>query len=190
MGLFAWKREEPQTAAAPALGTIGGGVVDSIFTVEEDIARFRAARAKPAATELTGGAPSRDALVQRFMRAVETRDTAALRAMVLSDAEFIDLYYPTSIYVKQPYRQSPDLVWFLMQQSGGKGVRRVLERFGGRPTNYEGYRCAEEPTVRDENRFHGDCAVSWSMTPGPIRLFGPIMERNGQFKFISYANDM
>jgi hypothetical protein len=190
MGLFACKREGPQTAAAPATDTVSRGVVDSIFTVEEDIARFKAARANAAARELTGGAASRDALVQRFIRAVETRDTADLRAMVLSDAEFIDLYYPTSMYVKPPYRQSPDLVWFLMQESGGKGFRRVLERFGGRESSFTGYVCAEKPIVRDVNRFYGACTVRRSAAPGHIRLFGPIIERNGQFKFLSYANDL
>lgn len=193
MGLFACKREGPRASAAPATDTSSRGVVDSIFTVEEDIARFKSARGNPSATVLTGGASSRDALVRRFIRAVETRDTADLRAMVLSDAEFIDLYYPTSMYVTAPYKQSPDLVWFLMQESGGKGLRRVLERFRGRPGNYQGYDCAEETIVTDPNRFHGACTVRWldpTRAGKSIRLFGPIMERAGRFKFLSYANDL
>ena len=193
MGLLACKREEPRTAVAIAPDSAPRGVVDSIFTVGEDIARFKAARGNPSAARLANGSASRDALVQRFIHAVERRDTADLRAMLLTDAEFIDLYYPASMYVRPPYRQSPDLVWFLMQESGGKGIRRALDRFGGQPLGYKGYRCAEEPVVRGENRFHSHCEVRWaSVSTGSklIRLFGPVMERDGQFKFISYTNDL
>ncbi|MGQ0814171.1 MAG: hypothetical protein ACT4O1_06860, partial [Gemmatimonadota bacterium] len=73
----------------------------------------------------------------------------------------IDIYYPSSIYVKPPYKQSPELVWFLMQQSSEKGIKRALDRYGG---------LAEVSSA--------------------IRLFGPIMERDGRFKFLSYANDL
>lgn len=193
MGLFACKREEPQTTAAPAPDAASQGVVDSIFTVEEDIQRFKAARGNPSATRMNNASPSRDALVERFIKAIEVRDTAEMRAMVINDAEFIDLYYPTSMYVKAPYKQSPDLVWFLMQESGAKGSGRMLDRFGGRPANYEGYICSPEPIVRGANRFWGECAVRWTPAPGAassLRLFGPIMERDGQFKFVSYANDL
>lgn len=193
MGLFACKREEPQTAPVIRSDTVRQGVVDSIFTVEEDIQRFKAARGTTPASELSGASLSRDALVERFIQAIETRDTADLRAMVINAAEFIDLYYPTSMYVKAPYKQSPDLVWFLMQESGKKGIGRALDRFGGRASNYEGYTCSAEPVVREANRFWGECAVRWAPAPGaasPIRLFGPIMERDDKFKFVSYANDL
>ncbi|MGQ0816380.1 MAG: hypothetical protein ACT4O1_18275, partial [Gemmatimonadota bacterium] len=123
-GLFACKRGEPQTLATPPQDEIRG-VVDSIFPIEEDIRRFRAARGGVSATELANADTSRAALVDRFMRALEDRDTAELRAMVITPAEFIDIYYPSSIYGKPPYKQSPELVWFLMQQSSEQGIKRA-----------------------------------------------------------------
>lgn len=191
-GLFACKREEPQTSRDPALDTTRG-VVDSIFPIEEEIRRFNAARGEASASGLENASASRDELISRFMRALGARDTAEFRVMVMSATEFIDLYYPTSIYSKPPYKQSPELAWMLIQQSGEKGIGRALQRFGGMEQKFEGYDCNDEPVVSGENRVWEECVVRWSPAPdipSPIRLFGPIMERDGKFKFVSYANDL
>lgn len=191
MGLLACKREEPQTLAMQP--DSARGVVDSIFSVDEDIRRFKAARSGAAATALTDASVSRDALVERFMEALEARDTTELRAMLLTPGEFIDLYYPSSIYVAPPYKQSPELVWFLLEENGVKGISRALARYGGMEPNYQRYTCKSESVVHGVNRFWAPCVVRWAPAPdvpSPIRLFGPIMERDGRFKFVSYANDL
>lgn len=192
LGLFACKREEPRTLRQTVPDTIRG-VVDSIFPVEEEIRRFKAARGNVSTSELEHASASRDELVRRFMRGLEARDTAELRAMALSATEFIDLYYPTSIYSKPPYKQSPELVWMLIQQSGEKGIGRALQRYGGTDQKFEGYECDAEPLTSGENRVWEGCVIRWSPAqdiPSPIRLFGPIIERDGKLKFISYANDL
>lgn len=168
-------------------------VVDSIFPVEEEIRRFKAARNGAGATELTNASDSRDALVRRFIKAIEMRDSADLRRMAMSAAEFIDLYYPHSAYTKPPYKQSPELFWFLLQQNSEKGIKRLLERYGGRPANFTSYSCNQNPLVQEKNRFWSECVVHWQPTPdapSPLRIFNVIMEREGRFKFVSYANDL
>src|SRR3712207_5485129 len=67
-------------------GARPGQVVDSILPIEEELRRFRT-DIPEAPTEFTGGATSRTALVEKFVRAVEQRDTSALAAMVQSRAE-------------------------------------------------------------------------------------------------------
>lgn len=191
-GLSACKREEPRTLSATAPDTIRGAV-DSIFPIEEEIRRFKAARGNVSASGLENASASRDELVRRFMRGLEARDTAELQAMATNPAEFIDLYYPTSIYSKPPYKQSPELVWMLIQQSGEKGIGRALQRYGGMEQKFEGYECDDEPLVSGENQVWEGCVVRWSPAPdipSPIRLFGPIIEQDGKFKFVSYANDL
>jgi len=173
-------------------GARAGQVVDSILPIEEELRRFRA-DIPEAPTELTGGATSRTALVEQFVRALEQRDASALTAMVQSRAEFAYLTYPSSPYTRPPYRQSPQITWMLLQNDGATGLRRLVDRLGGRPLGYLGYECDAEPLVEGENRLWRDCRVRRTRAPGDTvtgRLFGVIVERHGRFKFASYANDL
>jgi hypothetical protein len=191
IALTACRADEPAISAMPV--DTPQGVVDSIFPVEEEIRRFKAARNNTSATGLKEASDARDALVARFMKALEARDSADVRAMVLDAAEFIDLYYPTSVHSHPPYKQSPELTWFLLQQNSEKGIKRALERYGGVPLHFEGYTCNSQPKVEQANLLWEQCTVRWAPAPGvpsPLRIFGTIIERNGRFKFVSYANDL
>ena len=164
--------------------------VDSVFPIEEEIRRFRETVGR-SATAFDVSAPTRDAVVDRFVRAVEAADTATLVRLVLDPAEFIDLYYPHTMYTTPPYELSPEVVWTLMYGSSQKGLARILDRYAGRPLGYRGYRC-DEPTLEGPNRLHDGCMLD--ITAGgraePIRLFGSIIERAGRFALVSYANDL
>jgi hypothetical protein len=164
-------------------------VTDSVFPVEEEIRRFKAARQGASTSELTGASASRDALVGRFIKALESSDTADIRRMALNAAEFIDLYYPSSMFSRPPYKQSPEVRWFLIQQNSNKGITRLLSRYGGQKVTVLDYNCAPEPTVEGENKLWDRCTVNWNLQPSPMRIFSTIIERNGRFKFVSYAND-
>jgi hypothetical protein len=165
-------------------------VIDSIFPVEEAVRRFKAARNGVSATELQNGSTSRDELVERFINALEHQDTAALREMILNVGEFIDLYYPSSIYFRPPYKQSPEVRWFLMQENSNKGITRLVQRYGGQPTGFSGYTCADTPIVEGDNRLWDRCVVTWKLQPSPLKIFSTIIERGGRFKIMSYANDL
>jgi hypothetical protein len=146
----------------------------------------------PAPEALAGGAGSREALVRRFVRAVETRDSAAFRAMMLTRAEFAYLYFPESPLARAPYEAPPALLWFQMTEGSNKGAGRLLARLGGRPLGYAGYRCPDAPARQGANRVWERCTVRVVRAPGDTvdrRLFGSIVERAGQFKFASYANE-
>ena len=192
LGLIGCSADEPAVSRSAPVDSVQG-VVDSIFPVEEEIRRFKAAHGTVPAGEPVNAPASRDALVERFADALEQRDTAALSALSLNDAEFIDFYFPTSIYSRPPYKQSPEITYLLLRQQGDKGLRRVVERFGGSPAGIQGYSCNGAPRVEGGNRFWDGCTIEWSHgrdTPGPARLFGSIIERQGRFKFVSYANDL
>lgn len=165
-------------------------VVDSILPPEEALRRFR--EGLPTADRLAGGADSRDALVRRFIGAVEAQDTAALREMVVTRAEFAHLVYPTSRYTRPPMQQDPALVWLQMQLNSEKGVVRLLRRHGGAETEFRGYACEEQPTTEGENRLWERCTVQLAADGGDVTLrwFGSIIERDGHFKLMSYANGL
>jgi hypothetical protein len=175
-------------AAAPAAP---GRVVDSILPMAEQLRRFRADLG-PAPAALAGGAASREALVRAYARAVEARDTVALRRMVLSRAEFAFLYFPESPLARRPYEVPPALLWFQITEGSNKGVVRALRRLGGRPLGYAGHACEGPPKPEGPNRLWERCRVRVVRAPGDtaaLRLFGSVLERGGRYKFVGYAND-
>jgi hypothetical protein len=127
------------------------------------------------------------------MEAVEAADTLALRDMLLSRAEFAYLYYPHTVYTHPPYELSPGLLWFQMENATSRGFTRLMDAWEGRPLGWSGYQCAREPTVEGPNRVWTGCVVQLigdEYEGTEIGLFGPILERGGTFKFVSYSNDL
>ena len=168
-----------------------GYIIDSLLPVEEEVRRFRAAVGGSVATELARGSPSVDSLVARFARAVARSDTADLLRMALTPREFIDLYYPESPHTHPPYRQSPGFLWGQLELSGSKGLVRLLERRGGKPLRLAGVRCDANPQRQGRNALWSRCEVIVRDENGAEhreRLFGSIIERDGWFKFMSFAN--
>ena len=165
--------------------------VDSAVPREVALARFQ--QASQRATAFEGGAPSRDALVRAFVRAVETKDTATLRRLVISRGEFAYLLYPTSAQGLPPYNLSPDLYWFMTVEQSNRGVHHLVNELGGKHLSYAGYRCQGDSTVEGENTLWGPCLIHTLQRGGdtlPQRLFGPIVARGGRYKFLSYGNKL
>ena len=168
-----------------------GYVVDSIFPVEEELRRFRKAVGGDSAVAFLGGSPSREALVKRFLAALSASDTADMRSMAVRTREFADLYYPESPYAKPPYHQPPDLAWSLIQNPSADGIKRLLDRFSGKQLVYISHAC--DPKVQHDGRTtrYTGCLVTVIEPTGSEvtrRYFGSIVERDGQFKFLSYTN--
>ena len=176
---------------APAAAQQSRTVVDSAIPRDVALARFR--RCCAPADSLGGGAPTRDALVRGFVRALETKDTAALRAMVLTQGEFAWLYYDTSPQSLPPYNLAPGLMWFLLEGNRSKGLARALDEYGGKPLGYVGYTCDESTSAEGANVVHGPCGVRRVELGGDtvqVRLFGLVLERGGRWKFVNYGNKL
>ncbi len=178
-------------AAAPRTPPVAtGGVIDSIIPIPEALRRFRADLGEP--PRRMDGSASREALLARFARAVEARDTAALRAMSLSRREFAYLYYPESPLSRPPYEEPPALLWFRMAESSEQGMARLLRRYGGRQMQLVAHPCAGAPERQGASTLWERCRVRHVRAPGDTvteRLFGSIIERGGRYKFVGYAND-
>lgn len=165
--------------------------LDSILPMDEAIRRFR--EGLPEVAGLRGGETSRDALIEAFVDAVAANDTSAVQGLLVSRTEYAYLYFPSSIYMNKPYQQAPALAWFLNVQSGEKGISRVMRRLGGQELAMESYSCGE-PSREGTNTFWRSCTLTYrdrlENAPVTRRLFGTIMERDGRYKFLSYANDL
>jgi len=173
--------------------TLPGYVVDSIFSVDEELRRFRKALGGDSAVVFSGGSSSREALVQRFVRAVARADTNEFRTMVVHGREFADLYYPVSPYSHAPYHQPPQLAWSLIQNPSTDGLTKLLRTMGGKPIAYAGLEC--DPKVLHEGRVtrYAGCLVRISDAKGDTStrlMFGSIVELGGVYKFLSYTNHL
>jgi len=173
-----------ESAATPRV------TVDSARPTSERLHRFRATvGGRP--DSLRHASPGIDALVERWARAVQARDTTALNAMVLDRAEFAWLFYPTNKLARPPYEMPPALMWENILANSDAGARRAVDRLTGRPLAVQHVTCAQPSVQEGANRIHEGCVVtlrSGAETIRDARVFGTIVERDGRFKFLGYAN--
>lgn len=162
---------------------------DSSRTPEEHMHRFTADLSERP-TALSGGAASPEQLVSQFMRAVQQKGTVALMRTHLSRAEFAYLYYPTHPQAQAPYSLPPDLMWMMLEAQSVKGVSQAVSKLGQNPPRLEAVHC-QRVSSHGDNRVHSGClgALRQGNVAGdPATLpLGPIIERNGQFKFVSFG---
>ena len=174
----------------PDHDTAAGNVIDSVLPMPVMLERFR--QDLPEATELHGTVTNRDTLVSQVVAALQANDTLAFEQLAITRAEWAWLFFPTDVLARPPYELPPGLAWFQLQEENRKGVLRALRTFGGHQIDYQGYRCATEPTIEDENRVWTGCTVTLGVdgaAPVERRLFSAILERGGRFLVLSYAND-
>lgn len=166
-----------------------GYIVDSILPVDEQIRRFRATIAET--PERLSGKNSRAALIAAVVGALEARDTSALIALTINRAEFAYLVYPESPFAVEPMQQAPNLVWLRHAAASGTGLVRLLERVSGRALGYKSVDCDPSPAIEGKNRIWKNCVIRYEPPGGKAesqRLFAGIVEREGRFKILSYAN--
>ena len=158
----------------------------------ESLARFRTT-VGPRPVRFEGGAPSRDSLVRAVVHAVEQADAAALSRLALSPAEFAYFYYPENPQSKPPYELQPDIMWLQMQSQSHKGSSRLLSTYGQQPLRFHTYACDSVATVIGHIRTWGHCRVTHTGPDGKPKttaLFAAIIEREGIYKILSYANEL
>ena len=177
----------PDAAASTVVAAAAPQHVDSVVPREVALAQFREGTKQ--VDRFTGGARSRDALVKAWVKAVEANDTASLARLRISRDEFAWLYYPTAKQGLPPYDLSPSLMWFVVDGGSNKGEARLLQDRGGKPLHVVGYTCDPQSSVEGENTSWGPCTLKRVPAKGDTleeRLFGLIVERGGEWKFLSY----
>lgn len=180
------RREDSLLRARP------GYIIDSALARAEEFRRFVAdLPSRP--TRLANGAPTRNALIQAWIDAVERNDSVRVIRMAVNRGEFALLVYPTSPDVRPPRRQSPAIAWTLLGSQSAQGYRRTMGRLGGAPLNVVGWRCPAPVERQGANRIWSDCRLRRVLAAGDTveqRLFGPIIARDGIFKFVSLTTAM
>lgn len=140
-------------------------------------------------TKLTNGSFDRDTLVKVFLDAVQKNDTAILLSINMNRDEFNDVYYPGHPQSLPPYDLSSQLMWYRLSSNSDKGLRRLLRDFGGQLTT-SGFECDKIVHMENGNTIHSRCAFRIPDRKEKLMLFSSIIERDGQFKILSYANEL
>lgn len=156
------------------------------FTTQTELAAFRSTLGTPPAT--LDGPASRDSLLSEFAHALAKRDTARLTSLQISRAEFAYLYYPDSRLSKPPYELDPETMWQQIELQRVRGMQRLLMRYGGRSLRLRSTQC--QPPERQNRVVIHECSVVTGATGEPKQLFGSILERDGRFKFVGFANHL
>jgi hypothetical protein len=179
-------REPLDRAAVPA----SAGVIDSALPIAEHLKRMRATLSyRP--ESLLHASPSADALVERWVLTVATRDTIALRQLHIDRAEFADLVYEQLRISKPPYEMAPELLWFQLSGNSEDGLRKVLDRFGGRQVTLRSLRCPAPADTQGVLQLRDGCLLRLRVDGDSLaeeRYFGSIVSRDGRFKFLGYSN--
>ena len=176
------------TTAASAVAKPASAVIDSALPREVEIQRFRVGLLE--VSELSNGFPSRNALVDAFVKRLAARDTVKLGELALTKSEFAWIYYPSSPIGKPPYDLSPALMYFQFDGNNRKGFVHLLGERGGKDLKVVGFSCAS-PEKQDRNTVYSQCVFKRLQAPGDTLaelLFGGIIERNGKFKLLNFAN--
>ena len=185
-------RREPGAASADESGSTASNTSEgAVESMETMLHRFQSS--VPGVDTLTGVSSSASALAKRFLDAVAAFDTTTLRTMHVSRAEYAHLYFPSSKMMAPPYELPPDVAWMLHASESNKGIANILRKHGGDRLALEAVRCPGEPLREGPNIIWRDCVVQYREQGGPLReapFFAAILERNGRFKFFSYATPL
>lgn len=169
-----------------------GYVIDSALPIDTLLARFRATVADTPQA-LRGGETSPERLTRRFLAAISARDTATLQRLIISRSEYAWLYYPHSRFTQRPYELYPELLWIQLSSSTESGITRMLHRYGGSSMRLESVVCDDSSVIEGPNEIIRGCRVRFAAADSSartMRLFGDLLARDGQLKFLSYANDL
>jgi hypothetical protein len=157
--------------------------------MEEMIHRFQ--DQLPATSALTGGEPSPEALVRRYLAALARRDSTTLGTLIVTRAEYGYLAFPNTALALPPYQLDPAYAWFHLRSESESGIRRALAKYGGGALEYDAHQCSADATEGRAATIWEDCRVQLRVgngMPFEVAMFGAIIEYRGQFKFLSYAS--
>ena len=150
----------------------------------------------PSEYRLVDAEPSIDSLIEKFRHALETKDKQLLRALRITQHEYLGIIMPGSVEEGQPRgaysEQAQKYFWGILNGKSIYVEANLLYDYGGKPlkiTSVE-YR-------RGVHRYRDYTAYKQLMmtvddgsgNPPERMKIGSIAEINGQYKFISYVRE-
>ena len=141
---------------------------------------------------LDGSEFSPQALTERFLEALESGDLKNVVAHALDREEFEQIVWPRLPHSRPGTNLTPEFVWGqtvvkslsalgrTFSDHGTRHYRLLKLRFAAPTQDYGTFVLHRDPwlRLRDENGNEKN-----------LRLFGSVLEKDGEFKFYSFVND-
>jgi hypothetical protein len=143
--------------SADSLRKTPGYVVDSVFSAEENLRRFRLTVSGTPPDRLTGGEPTTDALLRRYWALLAIGDTLKLSPVIVSRAEYAYLYAPVSPEFASGL--PPHVGWEIILSQSGRGLTRALAAAQRAPAPILATLCSDTARVVGSGRLYGPCGV-------------------------------
>ena len=135
---------------------------------------------------------SSEKLTQAVLDALAASDRETLSAFALNEVEFRTVVWP-ELPASRPERGVPfDYAWGDLHQKSDAGLSRLLHRYGGQRFEVLDVDFTGETTDYRSFLVHRDSQVRVRDASGKesvVRLFGSILQRDGEFKLFSYVVD-
>lgn len=194
-GLHSRTRRPAHVLAAVAFAAALTVGADAKETKEQGASQTRAATQD--AVRLANAAPSVDALIAQFLEALEHKDKDKIRALRVTQSEYLDVILPGSVDAGRPPRQydhhdqGSQYFWSILDTKSVYTEANIIAGWGGEPLklksvkyrkgtkDYAGYRAYKQLSLFVERKDGME---------DELRI-GSIAEVNGQYKFISYVRD-
>jgi hypothetical protein len=144
---------------------------------------------------LVSGEPSIDALLERFREALSHKDKASLRALRLTQDEYIGIVLPGSVPPGQPWatysEQAQQYFWGILNGKSVYSEAGLLNDFGGRDLKVKSVRYHKGVQDYANYRAYKQLVLTVEDDAGNVEQMrlGSIAEIAGQYKFISYVRD-
>ncbi len=149
----------------------------------------------PPPPKLRDGAPSADALISRFLDALERRDAAALHALRVDEREYLDVILPGSVEKGQPRRRWPEDVsryfWSEIDSKSLYSEEALLQSWGGKHWTLKGVEYERGTKQYAAYTAHRQVRLTLAGEDGEemVLATGSIAELGGRFKFLSFKRD-
>jgi hypothetical protein len=144
---------------------------------------------------LSGGATSLDELLDEFQQALEAKDRRALDALRVTEAEYYAVVIPGSVPEGAPLQRMPErkakFLWDLHNTKSYYAGSRLLGAFGGRKLTRREVHSGGGVKTYALFTAYGYLEIDLEDEKGaPVQIStGSVIERDGQFKFVSFHGD-
>jgi len=160
-------------------------------------ASSKATPAPRSTAQLSNAAPSVDALVGRFMEALEQKDRAKLQGLRVTESEYLDVIMPGSIEPGKPLKnydhhdQASQYFWGILDTKSRYLEVSLLDKFGGTPLKIKSVKYQRGVKDYATYRAYKQLRLLVERSDGTEDELetGSIAEVNGQYKFISFIHD-
>ena len=155
-------------------------------------ARADSPPSSPKHPQLTNAAPSIDALLDQFLRALAAKDEQAMHRLRVSEVEYRQIIIPGTVKPGEAPRQvaeSPSaFFWSMINQKSEDVGRLLMANYGGHTYKRKALTYTKGSRDFAWYRAHGDVRLQLEDETGATKELhtGSIAEIDGQYKFIGF----